>query len=244
MENKKLLVFLLRDLNELNELLMEKGNDRFDAIEFEFIRNRVSGAGRLVKLLLEREGHTADAVVNANNLEVIDKQGFVESSAVAKAPSVKSADAEKPVVEGKPEENKVVDETETPLEKKADEEVESKPENIQMEDKAVEDKRLGDTFLKEKSVNDIVSDANKLENKLSSLPVNSIQAAVGINDRFQYIRELFNGNADEFGKTVKHLDALNSLKEAVEYLQQNFIWKKNETSLKFLHLVKRRFPDE
>ncbi|MGE0021262.1 MAG: hypothetical protein AB7S72_16430 [Draconibacterium sp.] len=104
-------------------------------------------------------------------------------------------------------------------------------------------KRLGDSFLKEKSVNDLISaDAQKLENKISNMPVSSIQAAIGINDRFQYIRELFDGNAEKFAETVAKLDSMSDLKDAVVYLQQNFKWKKTEVSLKFVTLIKRRFP--
>jgi hypothetical protein len=106
-------------------------------------------------------------------------------------------------------------------------------------------KTLGDSFLKEKSVNDIIGDDfSKLEHKLSNRPVSSIQAAIGINDRFQYIRELFEGSADSFAKTVADLDSMNDIKEAVNYLQTHFKWKKNETSLKFVNLIKRRFPNE
>lgn len=106
-------------------------------------------------------------------------------------------------------------------------------------------KRLGDSFLKEKSVNDIRSDdMSKLEHKLSNRPLSSIQSAIGINDRFQYIRELFEGSADNFVKAVADLDSMNDMKEAVDYLQTNFKWKKNEASLKFVNLIKRRFPNE
>lgn len=106
-------------------------------------------------------------------------------------------------------------------------------------------KRLSDVFLKEKSVNDTVDGGiGKLEHKLSNRPVPSIQTAIGINDRFQYIRELFDGKPDEFAKTVAELDSKNNIKEAVNYLQQNFKWKKNEASLKFVNLVKRRFTND
>lgn len=106
-------------------------------------------------------------------------------------------------------------------------------------------KRLSDVFLKEKSVNDTVDGGiGKLEHKLSNRPVASIQTAIGINDRFQYIRELFDGKPDEFAKTVAELDSKNNIKEAVNYLQQNFKWKKNEASLKFVNLVKRRFTND
>jgi len=105
--------------------------------------------------------------------------------------------------------------------------------------------RLGDSFLKEKSVNELLAgdDSGKLEYKISNSPVASLKAAIGINDRYQYIRELFEGNGDKFTKAVSDLDNLNSIQEAVSYLQQNYKWKKNETSLKFVTLVKRRFPN-
>lgn len=105
--------------------------------------------------------------------------------------------------------------------------------------------RLGDRFIKEKSVNDLMAtDNSNLEHKLSNRPVANIQAAIGINDRFQYIRELFEGKAEAFSNAVVELDSKKDIKEAVEYLQQNFKWKKNETSLKFINLVKRRFSHE
>ena len=90
----------------------------------------------------------------------------------------------------------------------------------------------------------MAADSTNLEAKISSRPVTSIKSAIGINDKFQYIRELFEGNAESFNKTVDELDALNNLNEAVDYLKNNFKWKKNETSLKFVALVKRRFPNE
>jgi len=103
--------------------------------------------------------------------------------------------------------------------------------------------RLGDSFSKEKSINDLIyPGSNKLEHQLSNRPISSLQSAIGINDRFQYIRELFNRSAENFSKAVIEIDTMHNLKEAVAYLQQNYSWKKNETSLKFVSLVKRRFP--
>jgi hypothetical protein len=142
-------------------------------------------------------------------------------------------------------------EIETKIEKEETEEVEKSLVETENEDVELEEEelveanqRLGDSFLKGKSVNDILTDQNKLEFKLSNRPVLSIQTAIGINDRFQYIRELFDGSAETFTQTVTDLDGLNNINEAVKYLQKNFKWKKNETSLKFVNLVKRRFPNE
>ena len=119
-------------------------------------------------------------------------------------------------------------------------------QEISLEEVSADDqqsKRLGDSFSKEKSVNDLISaDSQKLETKISNMPVSSIQTAIGINDRFQYIRELFDGDAEKYAETVTKLDSLSDLKEAVVYLQQNFKWKKTDVSLKFVTLIKRRFP--
>jgi hypothetical protein len=103
--------------------------------------------------------------------------------------------------------------------------------------------RLGDSFLKSKAVGELITDKVKLEYKLSNRPVTSIQSAISINDRFQYIRELFDGDNKKFLETVKILDSMDNIKDAVEHLRANYKWKKNETSLKFVNLVKRRFQD-
>ena len=127
-------------------------------------------------------------------------------------------------------------------------EEEEPAKEVELEEKTVEandaNNRLGDSFVKEKSVNDLLSGGgNNLEQKISNSAISSIQSAIGINDRYQYIRELFNGDADLFAKAVADLDQQNSLQEAVNYLQENHTWTKNDVSLKFVNLIKRRFPN-
>ncbi|WP_346857097.1 hypothetical protein [uncultured Draconibacterium sp.] len=128
-------------------------------------------------------------------------------------------------------------------------ELEQSESNVELDEEEKEagnaNHRLGDSFSKEKSVNELLAgdDSGKLEYKISNSPVSSLKSAIGINDRYQYIRELFEGNGDAFTKAVTDLDALNTIQEAVNYLQQNYKWKKNDTSLKFVNLVKRRFPN-
>lgn len=104
---------------------------------------------------------------------------------------------------------------------------------------------LGEKFQKERSVNDVKFEGGvKLEEKLSSLPLKTIRSAIGINDRFLFTRELFDGDPELFNTAVTKLDSLEDIKDAVVYLRDNFKWKKNETSLKFVELVKRRFSNE
>ena len=272
MENKKLLKYLLKDLSELDEMFSEKGKNSFDDFEMEFIQNRVTGAKRLIQLFFEHENekpaefksdnssHQKTELQNLDLLKVkseikveektpeIIVEEKIHETAIEEKIKVAENEIEVPEIAKVPE-VVIYEKTENVV---SVQEVSTQSvvvqQELQMEDEEpvdIHNKRLGDSFLKEKSVNDLMSDDfSKLEYKLSNRPVSSIQSAIGINDRFQYIRELFEGSTDNFVKTVADLDSMNNIKDAVNYLQSNFKWKKNETSLKFVNLIKRRFPNE
>ena len=174
----------------------------------------------------------------------------VESAASENEPEIEdetSSEREEPVADEQEEEQNSVptDVEEVKEEPVSGEKLQKEHEPEDEPEPVAVSSRIGDRAITEKSVNDLLSgnDDKKLEYKISNSPVQSIQAAIGINDRYQYIRELFNGKAETFAKTVADLDNLGNIQEAVTYLQKNFKWKKNETSLKFVNLVKRRFPN-
>lgn len=100
---------------------------------------------------------------------------------------------------------------------------------------------LGEKFTAGKSLNERFTSLKENQYKVKGKPVTSIKKAIGLNDRFMYTRELFNNDASKFESTVEELDKATSIIEAVEFLEQNFRWKKDETSLKFMELVKQRF---
>ncbi len=229
----------------MKTLFSEKESAEFDQLELEFIQDRLKGAKKLVKILIGRE-ESID--ISEKEHDIISVQENIIENVTVKE---KVIETEKSDAESEQEEESKEPVQEMKVEIR-EEKVEIKEEiveihgEVELEEETLENpnKRLGDVFLKEKSVNDLLADTNKLENILSNRPVTSIQSAIGINDRFQYIRELFEGNADEFARTVEQLDKMTTLKDAVQYLQGNYKWKKNETSLKFVNLVKRRFPND
>jgi len=80
-----------------------------------------------------------------------------------------------------------------------------------------------------------------LSSKLQTAPLSSIASGIGLNDKFLFIRELFNGDNALYSNTIRNLDAANSLKDALGYIHHNFDWdEKNETAQKFVALVHRR----
>ena len=190
--------------------------------------------------------------------ELLEEVELAASENASEIDEETSSEREEPVADEQEEEQNSVPtdvEEETTEDEQIVEEVKEEPvseEKLQEENEPEDEpdpvavsSRIGDRAITEKSVNDLLSgnDDKKLEYKISNSPVQSIQAAIGINDRYQYIRELFSGKAETFAKTVADLDNLGNIQEAVTYLQKNFKWKKNETSLKFVTLVKRRFPN-
>lgn len=275
MENKKLLKFLYKDIAEIEELFAEKGSEGFDEYEIEFIQSRFKGAKQVIQILSEKENKQAtkirprpvqkveESVESPTHIEDEQKE-TVQSQSELKVEEeeslrslsefeeeikeVEQPQVDKEAVEPNEEVPNVVIEEEPNETVDEEEIVEENTGEVQLTEEEVVDEanhRLGDSFSKEKSVNELLAgDSNKLEHKISNSPVASIKSAIGINDRYQYIRELFEGNSDSFSKAVSELDDLNSIKEAVTYLQQNYKWKKNDTSLKFVNLIKRRFPNE
>ena len=76
-----------------------------------------------------------------------------------------------------------------------------------------------------------------------TLSINSMWDGIGLNDRFLYIRELFENNPATFENAVNALDKMENIQQVVSYLKINFQWNKSEASQKFLALVKRRFTN-
>jgi len=122
----------------------------------------------------------------------------------------------------------------TPVERPVMREI-PKPE-IPMEEK-IED----ETFQKERSLNDVISENKSAETVLGNSPISSLRSSIGLNDRFLFIREIFSNNTDKYNLIIDHLDKLETIQQAVDYLKANLTLQKNETSMKFVELLKRRF---
>lgn len=247
-------------MSELEELIADvKESGKFDLLEVEFLHTRAKGVLQLLRMLNNWEPVPVKKEEVPAEKEI--EPELTHETVSAPVEPQPAAEIFEPVIHETEKEPEPLFSEAIPVENESEEEIhvgemvstenemvapDILPNDVELEDEVVTEanQRLGDSFFKEKSVNDMVPDHTNLEFKLSNRPVSSIQAAIGINDRFQYIRELFDGSGEKFSETVKTLDSMNHISEAVNFLQQNFKWKKNETSLKFVNLVKRRFPNE
>jgi len=116
-----------------------------------------------------------------------------------------------------------------------------RPEMLEPENPSPEKLVVGETFQKERSLNDAIGENKSAESSLGNGPISSLRAAIGLNDRFLFIREIFANNTDKYNMIIDQLDKLETIQQAVEYLKANLTLEKNQTSLKFVELLKRRF---
>ncbi|MDR0659969.1 MAG: hypothetical protein LBG19_04030 [Prevotellaceae bacterium] len=72
--------------------------------------------------------------------------------------------------------------------------------------------------------------------------IDDINRAIGINDRFLFIKELFNGDKDLFNKTISTLNSCSGIDDALVYIHENFSWNSETAAVKQLVLLLyRRF---
>jgi hypothetical protein len=86
---------------------------------------------------------------------------------------------------------------------------------------------------------------NSVANRLQQKPLADIRAAIGINEKFLFINELFNGNLTEYNQAVQALNTAQNLARGLEIFEayrSRYGWNPKLTSfLKLRDLVERRY---
>lgn len=102
---------------------------------------------------------------------------------------------------------------------------------------------LGETIGDKRILSDkLVGDGESTNQRMIGKPVDDIKKAIGINDRFLFQRELFEGNAQRMNQTIEELNQLNTFENAKAFIAANFSWEYgNETAETFINAVHRRF---
>lgn len=88
--------------------------------------------------------------------------------------------------------------------------------------------------------------ASSLSEKLGKTKIEDIHAAIGINQKFLFMNNLFMGEKELYDSAIDRLNAMHSLSEAETYinseLSDQYKWdKESDTYEKFMALVERRY---
>ncbi len=116
--------------------------------------------------------------------------------------------------------------------------IEEKPNNDSSE-------IIADKFQSKKFVHDNIVDKSPkqdVSSKMQSKPLKEINAAIGLNDKFIFIRELFNGDKEHYHETIQILNNFDTYESALEFLKDNFDWDFDDPNFERLtELVRRKF---
>jgi hypothetical protein len=73
-------------------------------------------------------------------------------------------------------------------------------------------------------------------------PVENLMSAVGINDRFTFIRELFNGDSPAFEHALKVLNEAANFNDAYNFMIQNYDWDMDSDAVQLLlDIIRRKY---
>ena len=146
--------------------------------------------------------------------------------------------ASAPEEEAPTKENTFTEKTEEKVEEKAPEETPPAESQTSLLDAiGTDDDSINDALM--------VEEDNSLASKMQKSPIKDITTAIGMNDRFSYINELFDENAEQYNNAIHQLNNLNNKVEAKEKLSEMAVdhsWDLESKIVQmFVELVERRY---
>ena len=114
--------------------------------------------------------------------------------------------------------------------------------------KPSESSTIGDTFGLTDRINEQIGsfkgDDNVTE-MMKTKPLINLADAIGVNDKFLFIRELFNGSPESYNQAIARLNSAESLADARAVLM-SFTGDNKEAKVvrQLLDLIKRKFPSD
>ncbi len=79
---------------------------------------------------------------------------------------------------------------------------------------------------------------------LGAAAIGSLREAIGINDRFLLIGDLFGGDRERYEEAIERLDAQESLDDCMIHIAENYTWNPNSDGAKLLfELLERKYGE-
>ena len=119
---------------------------------------------------------------------------------------------------------------------------------LQFQTQIKETFEINDLGLSEtKSVNEILKvDKKEIATSIIDTPIKDLRKAIGINDKYKFINELFQGDENSYERSIKTINGFAVYPEAEHWIKRELhtklCWVENNESVKqFDQLVRRRF---
>jgi hypothetical protein len=221
---------IIKDLREAQEIIDDlKKYPGVPVLQVELAKSRCKSAGEVIACLKNiQSGLTPEIVKDSAVLEKKDEPAIVSDNAVDKMP-------EKPEIVPK------VQNELTELVAEAREAI-SQPAKKPVESTIIADKfsHLSNRFNEQLGSS---RGPDEVSEMMKSKPLKNLSDAIGFNDKFLFIREIFNGNKDIYSQAIARLESVGSFSEA-RGLIMNYKGDENENEavIQLLDIVKRKFP--
>lgn len=214
-----------KDLEEARELLEQiAAAPAVPAAEIQYARSKVRSAAELLELLPGLMPATPAAEKSAEKI----------SRPAATALPAEETDHKKEEVAPK-EDNKTPGNRDMSNEKEAAKAKGGETSKVILADRFNAPDRLGEQITTAKQDEIIVS-------VRSARPIDDIASAIGINDKFYFIRELFSGDSLAYQDTIKRLNSASSLGEAMRILDESTVMGSDPAAQSaFVDVVRRKF---
>lgn len=87
--------------------------------------------------------------------------------------------------------------------------------------------------------------AGTIGSKLNQNPIRDLKSAIGINEKFQFINELFNGSMQDYAESINQLNLMSQYDEAMQLIdiyKFKYNWDTNSDAFhKIMDFLRRRF---
>jgi len=221
---------IIYDLEEVKKLLeLSAKSENISQIEQDIVKNKLQQIYEKIMSLSVME-NKEKKIPEQSHLKSQDKNIKEEENkkTAPEAEDIMQLDEEKVAVE---KENS---------ELKQKEELASKPET------KVGKEILAERYRKnQKYINELLAQGyhkQDISSLMQSKPIKDIEAAIGINEKFLFVRELFSNDEETYLKTIRNLNNSPNFNAAFNYIHSTFNWNlEGEAAQKLLELVRRRF---
>ena len=215
MEIKYTIEILTKDIQDIEKLVGNLGNSKDEsALELDLALSKLRNVYEILTMIKADRLHELVSHVNDQD----------QSNASAAPPPEKEL-----VAKDEPEPEKV-------------EKVEPEP-GPKAKPGTANSTILAEKFSAESSINENLAGKRNPETdkKLIGQPIDNISRNIGINDRFLIIRELFEGDSDQFSLLLGKLDSAENYQDATGILEERFAELMDHEGVEILKtLVKRR----
>ena len=73
-------------------------------------------------------------------------------------------------------------------------------------------------------------------------PITSLRSAIGVADKFMFVRELFGGNDEAYEAAITALESQPSFDDCIIHISENYVWAPNNEATKLMmELLQRKY---